>query len=166
MLIEAPVALRCSIRLLISAAASQGMSARARDVTQACAQSLEDSLRDARLKPPKELEIGEGKVIKLIKPAPGIAESDAYWWLAMLGCHAKALRMKQAALDPCLLCKRENGALQGMQAALVDGALGAGSESFALLEEQKSKRLKVKPRKEGHKLKFAGSKLNLCERGS
>lgn len=74
--------------------------------------------------------------------------------------------MNQAAIDPCLLCKRSSGELGGMQATLVDGTLGAGAQSFALAEEEKSKRFKVKPEKTGAKLKFAGSELKRCQDGS
>ena len=70
--------------------------------------------------------------------------------------HLEDLRMKQTAIDPCLFYKRTNEPLVGIEAALVDDTLSAGTREFANLEDQKSKKFDVKSRDESTLLKFGG----------
>lgn len=156
---EAPTALRSSMRLLVLLGAAYKFEIWTRDVTQACIQSTEDLLRDVHLKPPAGMGAPESKGIKVVKPHYGITEAGTCWWETFVNYHFDNLKMKQSIMDPCLLYKQSNGALEGLGTTLVDDTLGAGAKAFMKLEADESHKFTVKDRKEGNALKLNGSTI-------
>jgi hypothetical protein len=68
-----------SSRLLVRLSASFGFSLFSTDVTQAYLESSENLVRDVYIMSTKELLLAPGKMLKLLRPLYGLADSGDYW---------------------------------------------------------------------------------------
>ena len=144
---KAPTVQRFSQRVALSIAASlPNMKVYTRDVTQAYIQSRSRLEREVYIRAPKEMELKDGYVLRVIKPLYGIPESGLHWYLTYLAHHLDSLGMKRTRVDPCVLIKGGNNSIDGLIILQVDDSLGFGSDEFLDNEEINSKDIRCKPR--------------------
>lgn len=134
----APTVKRMSLRLLASLSTSYGYELYTRDVTKAFVMSKTLLRRPVFMKPPSEMKLQKGKVVKVIKPLYGMPESPMHWYNTYLGYHRESLGMTQLDLDPCLLVSHTKGETSGMLSLQVDDTLFSGSKEFLSIEEKAS----------------------------
>ncbi len=134
----APTVKRLSMRLLLALATSYRMKLWTRDVTQAFVQSKSELRRPVYMRPPKEMQVPSGQVVKVVKPLYGVPESPMHWYTTYVEHNKTKLGMKQIPIDPCLMFSRTAGKLSGILALQVDDTLVAGNEEFREKEEEYS----------------------------
>jgi Reverse transcriptase (RNA-dependent DNA polymerase) len=147
-----------SSRLLVGLAASFGFSLFSTDVTQAYWQSSENILRYVYVKPTKEFILEPGKILKLLRPLYGLADSGDYWGRTLLNHLQGDLGMESTIDDTALLFKRKGDKLIGLCASYVDDTLQAGNSDFIKLSEQTINKFKCRPR-EWNNVQFAGVEI-------
>lgn len=103
-------------------------------------------MHDVFLKPPKELGLEEGSVLRLLKPLYGLAESGDYWVSTNATHHAADLGMEPSIGDLSLYFKRSEGSLIGILGIVVDDTLQCGTEEFWEVTSQTLNRFKCKDR--------------------
>lgn len=139
-----------------------------RDISQSYVQSDSKIERSIFLRPPKEMGLEPGKLLKAVKPLYGIPESGLHWYLTYVNHHKKALGMKQTKFDPCVLYRRVENKLEGLTTLQVDDSYGFGVKAFLDKEDEKSKKFITKPRinlSAGSKRDFNGFVIEKCENG-
>lgn len=146
---KSPTMQRFAQRVMMSIAASQkSMTLYTRDITQAYVQSRTKIERTVHLRPPMEMGLSEGVVLKVVKPLYGIPESGLHWYLTYLEHHMTKLGMRRSRTDPCLLLGTDADGLRGMIILQVDDSLGLGTDTFMEEEERASTEFRCKPRKQ------------------
>ena len=81
LVVEAPTALRTSIRIVVANAAMNQWPLWTRDARQACMQSDKELQRDVCMRPPKGFVIEPGYVLRLKRARYGAKEPGTRWWL-------------------------------------------------------------------------------------
>jgi hypothetical protein len=115
--------------------ANRSVSLYLRDISQAYVQSSTHLNRDFFIRPPPELGLHEGLILKVIKPLYGVPEAGNHWFNTYHRHHIEELRMDQSTYDPCLLYTNRNGfGVVGLQ---TDDTLFLADETFAKSEETK-----------------------------
>lgn len=138
-LTQSPTIQRVSQRLILALTATlqgnkdQPVSLYLRDISQAYVQSSTQLNRDFFVRPPTELGLQEGMILKVIKPLYGIPEAGNHWFNTYHRHHIEKLRMNQSTYDPCLLYTNSNGfAIAGLQ---TDDTLLLADQTFAEAEQ-------------------------------
>ena len=135
-----------------------------RDITQAYVQSTTSLNQKFYVRPPQELDFGNGAILKIIKPLYGVPEAGAHWFNTYHKHHTKKLLMAQSTYDSCLLHTNTNGfGIVGLQ---TDDTLMLADRKFAAVEEQElnAAKLLAKDREkltESHLIKFNGGYIRL-----
>jgi len=104
----APTIKRISLRLLLALAVSHRLRLFTRDVTKAFVNSKTPLRRPVYLRPPADMKLEKGKVLKVVKPLYGMPEAPIHWFKTYLDYHRDGLEMVQVPTDPCLLYHRRN----------------------------------------------------------
>jgi hypothetical protein len=175
-LTQSPTIQRVSQRLLLALAptlANLGVSIYLRDITQAYTQSKTTLNRQFYVRPPAELELPEGSILRVVKPLYGVPEAGNHWFNTYHTHHIRQLHMNQSTYDPCLLYA--NSTTQGGGFGLVglqtDDTLILGDSAFVIQEDAELKRAQFlsKEREQltkSHPLKFNGGHITLEREGS
>ena len=135
-----------STRVLIGLAAICGFRLFSTDVTQAYLQSTENLMREVYIKPTGEFELNQDKLLKLIKPLYGLADSGDYWGRTISNHIKQDLNMTETTGDGAFFFKCIRGKLDGMCITYVDDALQAGTKEYSALAHKTKEKFKCKGR--------------------
>ena len=103
-LTQSPTIQRVSQRLILCLAVSiQGLDIYLRDISQAYTQSHTFLVRDFYVRPPQELNLPPGVLLKVLRLLYGIPEAGTHWFRTYHSHHTEKLKLQQASYDPCLL---------------------------------------------------------------
>lgn len=131
----------------------------AHDITQAYLQSDSPLVRNVYIKPPPELRMPKGRVLRLIKPLYGLADSGDYWGSTSSRHHQMDLGMRNTCGDLSLYYRRNKGKLVGLSGVVVDDTLQCGTEEFWDITSKTMDKFKSKDRKT-IKVVFAGIQVD------
>ncbi len=101
-----------------------------RDISQAYSQAETKLDRPVYLRPVPEMNVPNGKVLKVLNPLYGIPESRLHWYVTYANHHKDVLGMTATKFDPCILFGREGKHLIGVTALQVDDTFGFGTDQF------------------------------------
>jgi hypothetical protein len=73
------------------------------DISQTYVQSRTPLARDFFARPPPELGLETGTILKIVRPFYELPEAGNYWFQTYHHHHREKLRMAQSTYDPCLL---------------------------------------------------------------
>lgn len=143
-LTQSPTIQRVSQRLVLALSAilrqEKSASLYLRDISQAYVQSETCLNRDFFVRPPRELQLKDGLILKVIKPLYGVPEAGNHWFNTYHRYHVQKLQMKESTYDPCLLYTNTNGfGVVGLQ---TDDTLFLADNTFAASEETNLKKAK------------------------
>lgn len=132
-LTQSPTIQRMSQRLILALTAilqeKKSLNLYVRDISQAYVQSSTHLNRDFFVKPPTELQMDEGSILRIVKPLYGIPEAGNHWFNTYHNHHINLLSMNQSTYDPCLLFTTSNGfGVVGLQ---TDDTLILADKTFA-----------------------------------
>jgi hypothetical protein len=119
-----------------------------RDISQAYVQSDTFLSRDIFIRPPPELNLQSGTILRVVKPLYGVPEAGNHWFKTYHQHHVRKLKMEQSTYDPCLLYTLSNGlGIVGLQ---TDDTLFLADQTFADAEETELREAKflAKPREQ------------------
>lgn len=153
-----------SIRIICSIAAIMDFELWSHDITQAYLQSDMPLQRQIFMKPPSDLCLPKEKLLQILKPLYGLAESGDYWNSTNSLHHVHDLGMKQACGDLSLYYRRVHGKLEGISGIVVDDTLQCGTKSFWNLTSRTMERFRSKERTLENIL-FAGIQIDKRENG-
>lgn len=77
---------------------------------------------------PKEMEMPDYSLLKVVRPLYGIPESSLHWRLTYLDHHVSRLGMIRSRTDPCVLKKVTEGVKEGIVILQVDDSFSIGTE--------------------------------------
>jgi hypothetical protein len=168
-LTQSPTIQRVSQRIILALAAilmkSKNLTLYSRDITQAYIQSLTTLNRDFFIRPPPELDLQPGSILRVLKPLYGIPEAGNHWFNTYHRYHTDNLGLTQSTFDPCLLFtdSLKGFAIVGLQ---TDDTLILADTKFATHEEKELQKIKFMAKnreKLTHlsALSFNGSKVKL-----
>jgi hypothetical protein len=168
-LTQSPTIQRVSQRIILALAPTlmnnKDLALYSRDITQAYTQSLTTLNRDFFIRPPSDLGLQPGSILKVLKPLYGIPEAGNHWFNTYHQYHTHDLKLTQSTYDPCLLFADSDVgfAIFGLQ---TDDTLFLADTKFAIHEEkglQKAKFMAKKREKLTHfsPLLFNGGKVKL-----
>lgn len=155
---------QASARVLVGLAAAFEFELFSTDVTQAYLQSATPLQREVYIKPGKDFGLGSDKLLKLLRPLYGLADSGDYWGATFSQHITKELGMEPTIGDSAFFYKNDGGRLVGMTTTYVDDALQAGTPGFSKLVEKTEKEFECKPR-EYDRTTFVGKRINRCDDG-
>ena len=96
-----------------------------RDISQAYVQSTTALNRRFYIKPPKEIDLGQGNVLKVLRPLYGVPEAGTHWFRTYHKHHIEKLNLTTSTYDPCLLYNSQ--AIVGLQ---TDNTLYLGTPDY------------------------------------
>jgi hypothetical protein len=116
-----------------------------RDITQAYTQSKSQLARDFYVRPPQELDLPDGILLKVLLPLYRVPEAGTHWFRTYHDHHTSKLGLQQLSYDPCLLFTTINNnnsstadiAIVGLQ---TDNTLIAYNTSFKKKESDELKK--------------------------
>lgn len=155
---------QASARILVGLAAAFEFELFSTDVTQAYLQSATPLQREVYIKPGKDFGLGPDKLLKLLRPLYGLADSGDYWGATFSRHITEQLGMTPTIGDAAFFYKNEGGRLVGLTSTYVDDALQAGTSDFSRSVERTEKEFECKPREYDH-TSFVGKQINRCEDG-
>jgi hypothetical protein len=144
-----------------------------RDISQAYVQSATNLNREFYVRPPRELQIGDDSVLKVVKPLYGIPEAGNHWFKTYHSHHVEQLQMSQSTYDPCLLYSNDSDRHRpfGIVGLQTDDTLFLADEAFVAREQSELSKAEFMA-KEREKLtvdtpiKFNGGMIRLLTDGS
>jgi hypothetical protein len=110
-----------------------------RDILQAFLQSDSFLQRDLYARPPKELDVPVGCIMKVLRPLYGVLESPMHWYKTYHVHHTKELCITPTATDPNFSCKTDDDRLSGVIIIQVDDSAVGGTRPFRDMEIEKSR---------------------------
>ena len=151
-LTQSPTIQRVSQRIILALAPglqqTRSVTLYLRDISQAYVQSNTYLSRDIFIRPPPELNLQPGAILRVVKPLYGVPEAGNHWFKTYHQHHVRKLKMDQSTYDPCLLYTLSNGlGIVGLQ---TDDTLFLADQSFADAEEAELQEAKflAKPREQ------------------
>ena len=175
LLTHAPTVQRASQRICL-AMCVQDPSFRffCRDVSQAYLQSETSIQQQIYVRPPPELGLDQGHLLRVARPLYGIPEAGVHWFSTYHRHHTKNLAMTPAAYDPCLLyspgaMNEHKSGPRGITCLQTDDTANAGNEAFVKLEERASRRFQCKPKEilaPGNPIRFNGATVTCQANGT
>lgn len=102
-LTQSPTIQRVSQRLILCLALHADLEIHIRDITQAYTQSKSQLVRDFYVRPPRELALPEGMLLKVLLPLYGVPEAGTHWFHTYHNHHTEKLKLQQSSYDPCFL---------------------------------------------------------------
>ena len=142
-LTQAPTIQRMSQRLILTLCVITGYNLFLRDIAQAYVQSTTSLNREFYLRPPKELGLQEGFVLKVIKPLYGVPEAGAHWYNTYHTHHTEKLSMGLSTYDSCLLFTNSDSTGFGVVGLQIDDTLILADDVFAMAEEEELTKAKL-----------------------
>lgn len=142
-LTQPPTIQRMSQRIILALTPTfqaKGMELYLRDITQAYVQSTTNINREFYAKPPKEMNLHQDSVVKVIKPLYGIPEAGNHWYNTYHQHHTDKLAMEPSTYDPCLLVTHKRGV--GIVGLQTDDTLLLSDSIFAKAEENELRKAK------------------------
>jgi hypothetical protein len=141
-----------------------------RDITQAYTQSKTRLNREFYIRPPAELQLDKGSILKVIKPLYSVPKAGNHWYNTYYTHHVTKLNIRQSTYDPCLLYSAESVRF-GVVGLQTDNTIILADVTFVANKESQLKESKLlsKPREQLtrlHALKFNSSSITLQEDGS
>lgn len=114
---------------------------------------------------PQEMQLKEGKIVRVVCPVYGIPEALVYWFKTLVDCHWEKLTMKGATLDLFLVYRRSAAGLDGMFGIQVDDTVCAATRELAGEEERCSWEFLCKERIEIERKRqeYNGLKISFCD---
>lgn len=109
-----------------------------RDITQAYIQSGTALELEVYIAAPKELDLGNEIVLRVMKQLYGIPESGIHWYLTYLEYHVDRVGMQRTRADPCVLYGRQSGQLEGLVLLQVDESFSTRTASYLEKEDTTS----------------------------
>jgi hypothetical protein len=135
-LTQSPTIQRMSQRIILALTPTfqaRGMELYLRDITQAYVQSTTNINRQFYARAPKEMNLHEDSIVKVVKPLYGIPEAGNHWYNTYHRHHMEKLLMEQSTYDPCLMVTHKKGfGIVGLQ---TDDTLILSDKTFAKAEE-------------------------------
>jgi hypothetical protein len=168
-LTQSPTIQRVSQRVILALTAmlhSAETGLYLRDITQAYTQSTTKLNRAFFVRPPVEMGLAQGTILRVVKPLYGVPEAGNHWYHTYQPHHVEKLNMQPSTFDPCLLHATDDDiGLVGLQ---TDDTLVLASPTFADLEDQRLKEagFASKDRERlttAHPLKFNGGHIQLAD---
>ena len=130
-LTQAPTIQRSSQRLILCLTASfPDRNLYIRDISQAYVQSKSYLNRRFYVKPPKELDLGNGNILRVLRPLYGVPEAGTHWFRTYHAHHINELKLLTSAYDPCLLYNKD-----AVVALQTDDTLFLGNLEYVATEE-------------------------------
>jgi hypothetical protein len=111
-----------------------------RDITQAYTQSKTLLNRQFFVRPPAELRLQEGSILKVVKPLYGVPEAGNHWYRTYHEHHVDELGMKESTYDPCLLHTGGRSRGFGLVGLQTDDTLILADDTFAINEHDAIKK--------------------------
>jgi hypothetical protein len=102
-LTQSPTIQRVSQRLILCLALYADLDIHVRDITQAYTQSKSQLVRDFYVRPPQELDLPEGMLLKVLLLLYGVPEAGTHWFRTYHTYHTDKLKLQQSPYDSCLL---------------------------------------------------------------
>jgi hypothetical protein len=102
-LTQSPTIQRVSQRLILCLALYADLGICTRDITQAYTQSKSQLARDFYVRPPQELHLPDGVLLKVLLPLYGVPEAGTHWFRTYHEHHTTKLGLQQSSYDPCFL---------------------------------------------------------------
>ena len=103
-------------------------------------------MRDVYIKPAGEFELNQGKLLKLLKPLYGLADSGDYWGRTIRNHIKEDLNMTGTTSDGAFFFKCIRDKLDGMGITYVGDALQAGTKEYSDLAHKTEEQFKCKER--------------------
>ena len=143
-LTRSPTIQRVSQRLILALAAilqTDQTSLYLRDIMQAYTQSKTQLNRDFFVRPPAELRLKDGSILRVVKPLYGVPEAGNHWFNTYHTHHIRKLRMNQSTYDPCLFrtASNDNSGF-GIVGIQTDNTLILCDNTFAINEADELKK--------------------------
>jgi hypothetical protein len=171
-LTQSPTIQRVSQRLILALTAMlPHLQLYLRDITQAYTQSKTELVRQFFVRPPIEMQLPPGSILRVVKPLYSVPEAGNHWYNTYHSHHVEKLGMNQSTYDPCLLYtvnagNSNNNTGFGVVGLQTDDTLFLGDEVFAIkeAEEIENAGLKSKERvqlNESQPLKFNGGNITI-----
>jgi hypothetical protein len=137
-LTQSPTIQRVSQRLILCLAVSiKGLDIYLRDISQAYTQSHTSLTREFYVRPPQELNLLQGVLLKILRPLYGIPEAGTHWFRTYHNHYIEKLDLQQASYDPCLLfTTKSNNEPQAIVGLQTDDTLFASNTSFKDKEQE------------------------------
>jgi hypothetical protein len=103
-LTQSPTIQRASQRLILCLATLiENTDLYLRDISQAYVQPTTSLNRDFYVKPPQELKLQKGLILRVVKSLYGIPEAGNHWFKTYHQHHLDNLHVRPSTYDPCLL---------------------------------------------------------------
>ncbi len=124
-----------------------------RNVSQAYTQSDFALSRPIYSRPPSEMQLPDGCVLKVLRPLYGLPEAGVHRFQTHQKHHIAVLNMRPAAHDSCFLVSSSPFGVNrassdnepfGIVCMQVDDTLDAGNSTFVAMEERESRKFKSK----------------------
>jgi hypothetical protein len=134
-LTQSPTIQRVSQKLILALATTlqDTTSLYLRDISQAYVQSTTRLNRDFFVRPPQELKLEKGSILKVIKPLYSVPEARNHWFNTYHRHHQDKLHIKESTYNSCLLYTNENSfSVVSLQ---TNNTLFLADKSFAETEE-------------------------------
>ncbi len=125
---DSPTVAKCTLRVFLALAVSKSWQVKTTDIKSAFLQgkTLE---REVYIIPPKEAEVEEGKIWKLIHCLYGLNDAARQFYSSVVE-ELTRLKCIQSHLDPAMFFLKEGDRLVGMIVSHVDDFLHCGEERF------------------------------------
>src|SRR6266702_5901723 len=106
-----------------------------RDISQAYMQSSTYLSKDIFIRPPHELNLQPGTILRVLKPLYKVPEARNHWFKTYHQYHISKLKTEQSTYDPCLLYTQSNSL--GIIRLQTDNTLFLANQTFADTKETK-----------------------------
>jgi hypothetical protein len=142
-----------------------------RDITQVYTQSETELNRQFYVRPPQELRLPEGKILRVVKPLYGVPEAANHWYGTYYRHHIGRLGMKPSTYSPYLLYTTDDKTGFGVVGIQTGDAFFIVNETFTKKEDIKLKEAQFLPKASeqlthSKPLKFNGGAIRLEADGS
>lgn len=173
LLTHAPTVQRVSQRLLlIICAMDNNLTLFTRDISQAYVQSETRTQRPIFVRPPSQLNIPRGTVLRVERPLYGIPEAGLHWFRTYHNHHKKKLALRPSIHDPCFLYTPNGMSVdskspkipRGFTCLQTDDTVSAANNEFIAREAKFSNAFDAKEPtflREGKTISFNGADISL-----
>ena len=134
------------MEILVGLAALFGFQLFSTDVTQAYLQGAEKLKRDVYIKPSAEFGLCPNRILKLLIPLYGLADSGDHWGRSLRDHLLKDIGMSAGTTDGALFFRKGANQLTGVCATHVDDCLHAANAMYLKISQSIEKRFQCRDR--------------------